>query len=1049
LYEIDMGQMAPLGQLPVNTHSAQLSIYADQISQWSVANYLDLTAYAVINPNYEEGGATWNSAATGFNWTAAGMQSGTDYIATPLDTVRVMSTFTGGWLDFDVSGAMTTMNGTVTIVIMGATNAGHMLIDVKSSESVSSDKPMLHFNYTLVDSISLSGPSTTTADVDVQFSGSLLDATGNTLAGDVIWSCSDGTIDASGHFTPDQSGVVTISAAYGQVIESVNITVTAGSPVQLVIVPLAITMTADDTFTLSQIKVIDWNGNEVPGQTINIEISNGTLSTGLTLTTPISTDVTWTPWTAGQQYLNATWSFQPTISIPITVNVGAPNYFEIVSAPSIEAGNSTNFAINVFDQRGNQMDSSLGGVLTWSAENGVIDNLGLFSGDQVGNWNVTVDSDLTISSTTSIEVTYGDIADLEVTAVGPTNTIIVTSAGTLENVLLTADDVVDFTVVRIDIQGNRETVILPPSAWISYDGTLQFGTVTTWDASGKGSSWVKATLEGLDVTIPMNVLEGLPVSIEAQPPNNDPANLVLISGGFEGTVSARVSDADGNQWYVSATAWTAADSQADAWLTPEGIDARFDPQIVGDWTINVRYEFNVPGVGTQQVTNSVTFTVLPGSLYDITLAEDIQISADDTFDLTPDARDEAGNDLPEENLQWFIFDSASAPASCSSAIPGWTNISTEMQDSNYVWDATTVGVYTICAAGDAGQGVYSMSTVNVTYGGVASIWHKAYSTGDESTTPVVQGSTVITADEDVDPKVEIWVADADGNEYQTDLITWSSTSADFSATDIYDAHPNQFVEIGNYKFGGKVAQTYQLSYSSGSSSGTWNVTVNYGALSKITAYVNTPGTITLNVEQQSAITFMIEGFDVANNPVPLTNEIEITIPEDSDNLNRVISVSETSAEIYMLNEGVNSVTICSGSSVCDDPLIIRVDSTISGFFESNSPWSWVGLSALVALLLGVMALVVVLARRGNEDEEYDDDLFEDEEYDIPAKAPSVPESYSEPEPQGDYDVAADDSADGITVDEDGTKWYEDDAGTWWCLEPGMEDIPDNWFEWTE
>ena len=264
-----------------------------------------------------------------------------------------------------------------------------MLIDVESSESVSSDKPMLHFNYTLVDSISLSGPSTTTADVGVQFSGSLLDATGSTLAGDVIWSCTDGSIDASGYFTPAQSGIVTISAAYGQVVESVNITVTAGSPVQLVIVPLALTMTADDTFTLSQIKVIDWNGNEVPGQTINLEISNGTLSTGLILTTPITTDVTWTPWTAGQQYLNATWSFQPTISIPITVNVGAPNYFEIVSAPNIEAGNTTNFAIDVFDQRGNQMDSSLGGELTWGASYGVMDNsTGAFTGNQIGNCGI-------------------------------------------------------------------------------------------------------------------------------------------------------------------------------------------------------------------------------------------------------------------------------------------------------------------------------------------------------------------------------------------------------------------------------------------------------------------------------------------------------------------------------------------------------------------------------------------------------------------------------------------------------------------------------------
>ena len=125
---------------------------------------------------------------------------------------------------------MTTMNGTVSIVIMGVPNAGHMLIDVKTSESVSSNKPMLHFNYTLVDSISLSGPSSTDADTGVQFSGSLLDATGSTLSGDVLWSSTAGSIDATGFFTPYESGIVTITASYGQVAESVNITVNAGNP---------------------------------------------------------------------------------------------------------------------------------------------------------------------------------------------------------------------------------------------------------------------------------------------------------------------------------------------------------------------------------------------------------------------------------------------------------------------------------------------------------------------------------------------------------------------------------------------------------------------------------------------------------------------------------------------------------------------------------------------------------------------------------------------------------------------------------------------------
>ncbi|GIS44362.1 MAG: hypothetical protein Ct9H90mP16_14320 [Candidatus Poseidoniales archaeon] len=215
VYQIDMGQM-PLDQMSVNPHSAQLSIYVDQISQLSLANYLDLSAYVVINPSFDEASATWNAASTGYNWSAAGLQAGGRLHCHALGHRACHETFTGGWLHFDVSGAMTTMNGTVTVVIMGSTNAGHMLVDVKSSESPSSDKPKLLFNYTLVDSISLSGPSSTDAGTGVQFSGSLLDANGNTLTGGVLWSCTDGTIDSSGYFTPDQSGVVTIYAAYGK-----------------------------------------------------------------------------------------------------------------------------------------------------------------------------------------------------------------------------------------------------------------------------------------------------------------------------------------------------------------------------------------------------------------------------------------------------------------------------------------------------------------------------------------------------------------------------------------------------------------------------------------------------------------------------------------------------------------------------------------------------------------------------------------------------------------------------------------------------------------
>ena len=250
--------------------------------------------------------------------------------------------------------------------------------------------------------------------------------------------------------------------------------------------------------------------------------------------------------------MNVSWGSQ-SVSIEITVNTGAPSYFVVTGDSMVEAGNTTTLDIEVYDQKGNMKDTSTSGTLTWGAENGAMDNAtGAFTGDQIGTWRMWVDSDLGIHADYWLEVTYGDIADVEVTAVGPSNTIIVTSSPTLDSITLTADDLVTFSVVRIDVQGNHESVDLPIDAWTWLNGQVNAGPPTTWDAAEQGSSWVKATLEGLDVVIPMAVNHGHPVSIEART-----TNLVLVSGQDSATISAFTSDFDGNEWSVSAT-WSMA-----------------------------------------------------------------------------------------------------------------------------------------------------------------------------------------------------------------------------------------------------------------------------------------------------------------------------------------------------------------------------------------------------------------------------------------------------------------------------------------------------------
>jgi len=79
------------------------------------------------------------------------------------------------------------------------------------------------------------------------------------------------------------------------------------------------------------------------------------------------------------------------------------------------------------------------------------------------------------------------------------------------------------------------------------------------------------------------------------------------------------------------------------------------------------------------------------------------------------------------------------------------------------------------------------------------------------------------------------------------------------------------------------------------------------------------------------------------------------------------------------------------------------------------------------------------------------DLIEDKR--IVDATPERRESELMKEVEGDYEIddnsveyeeeSEDDS--GITVDEDGTEWYEDEVGVWWYRDQDMED----WAEWTE
>ena len=85
-------------------------------------------------------------------------------------------------------------------------------------------------------------------------------------------------------------------------------------------------------------------------------------------------------------------------------------------------------------------------------------------------------------------------------------------------------------------------------------------------------------------------------------------------------------------------------------------------------------------------------------------------------------------------------------------------------------------------------------------------------------------------------------------------------------------------------------------------------------------------------------------------------------------------------------------------------------------------------------------------------DDFEDKTIEDETPDRPdfiadfdSEVSEYEEEYEEEESEEEYEEEYEEEDSGITVDEHGTEWYEDEVGVWWFREAGQED----WEEFQE
>jgi hypothetical protein len=137
-----------LSSIPPGTTitSATLSLY--NYAHANSANGGTLSVYPVTK-TWVESEATWNRRSTSSTWTAAGMQSGTDYATSPSTSITI-DTATGVWRSFDVTAIVRGwLNGTIPnngFVVRSPTNGVKPLFYSSGYTTDPSVRPKLTIN---------------------------------------------------------------------------------------------------------------------------------------------------------------------------------------------------------------------------------------------------------------------------------------------------------------------------------------------------------------------------------------------------------------------------------------------------------------------------------------------------------------------------------------------------------------------------------------------------------------------------------------------------------------------------------------------------------------------------------------------------------------------------------------------------------------------------------------------------------------------------------------------------------------------------------------
>jgi len=607
-------------------------------------------------------------------------------------------------------------------------------------------------------SLVVTPPSATiTADQTQQFTATEYDTYGNPIAVSPVWTAGNGTVDATGLFTPWSVGTWAVTATDGLLSDTATITVVAGSLASIVVTPPTATITADQTQAYTATGY-DAKGNVVPIAPVWSTDGGSIDSTGLYSPTPVGT---WTV-TATDGPISGTAQVIVTVGVLVSIVVTPPT-------ATITADDTQQYTATGHDAQGNAVPINP----TWSASGGSVSLSGLYTATPTGTFTITA-TDGALSGTAQVIVTAGALASIVVTpqtatitaddtqqyiATGydakgnlvPINPVWSASVGSVDPTGLytptllgiwtvTAADglLSDSASVTVTAGVLAAILVTPPTATITADDTQQF-TATGYDAKGNllpinpvwavdggsvstsglytptptGTFTVTATDGALSGTAQVLVTNGVLLSIEVTPAT------ATITADQTQQYTATGYDGKGNVVPINPV-WSVDGGSIDA-------TGLYRPNLVGTYQVTATQ-------GT--VSGTAQVTVIAGALATLLVTPGTAtLTADETQAYTVVGLDAQGNAV--------------------AVTPAWSANGGGSISASGVFDATTVGTWIVTAT--AG-GISGTAQVIVIPGVPASIEVLP------ATAEVPLGGTqAFTAT----------VEDADGNADPAAVIVWS------------------------------------------------------------------------------------------------------------------------------------------------------------------------------------------------------------------------------------------------------------------------------------